>query len=87
MSNGQELSEAVDLFDQKGDRTVLNIVLGLFETIMILLGFISVVVSIMKNVVESLDDDSVTNEDSDMEKQSVITIIEIELAELVAVNG
>jgi hypothetical protein len=66
-----ELWEAIALFDEKNDRTVLNRVL----------------VSIMKNVIETLDDDSPTDEEDDMEKQLAITLIEIELAELIAVNG
>jgi NAD(P)H-nitrite reductase large subunit len=41
----------------------------------------------MNNLVESLDDDSQINECNDVEKQFVITSIEIELAEMISVNG
>ena len=43
----------------------------------------------MTNIIESLDDDDgcQTSEDNGMEKQLVITLIESELAEIIAVKG
>jgi NAD(P)H-nitrite reductase large subunit len=82
-----ELWKAIHLFDQTDDRTVLNRMLSLYKMITILLRLISVIVSIMNDLVESLDDDSQMNECNDVEKQFVITSIEIELAEMIAVNG
>jgi hypothetical protein len=82
-----ELSEAIKLFDQKDDRTVLNQVLGLCKIIIFLLRFICVIVSIMNNVIESLDDDFQTDACIDVEKQSVITLIEIELSEMIATHN
>ncbi|CAF3401134.1 unnamed protein product [Rotaria sp. Silwood2] len=69
-----ELSNAINLFDQTHDRTVLNRIL----------------ISIMKNFIESLDnddDDFQENDDDNMEKQFVIALIESELAEMNAVHG
>ncbi|CAF3376455.1 unnamed protein product [Rotaria sp. Silwood1] len=67
-----EISEAIYLVDQTGDRTVLDRVLIL----------------IMKNFIESLDsdeeDDVQKNDDDNMEKQFVIALIESELAEMLA---
>jgi hypothetical protein len=82
-----ELWKAINLFDQKGHHTALNRVLGLCKIILILLRSICIIVSIMKNIVEYLDDDVQPNECNDVEKQLVITLIEAELAEIIAANG
>jgi hypothetical protein len=41
----------------------------------------------MNNVIESLDDDFQTDACIDVEKQSVITLIEIELSEMIATHN
>ncbi|CAF4014380.1 unnamed protein product [Rotaria sp. Silwood2] len=70
-----EISEAINLADQTGDRSVLN----------------GILISIMKNFIESLDNDDEDadfqkNDDDNIEKQFVIVLIERELAEMNTIN-
>ena len=81
-----ELSQAIDLFDQSGDRTVLNRVLGTsVRLICLAIGccgtfvLLIPIVSVLQSLVEELDDDN------DMENHFVIASIESELAEII--NG
>ncbi|CAF0782627.1 unnamed protein product [Adineta ricciae] len=72
-----ELSRAIYVYDQQGDRTTLN----------------QVLVFILKSLVESIDDqDDPTatpnkNDEDFIEKQLVIALIECELAELIDANN
>ncbi|CAF1356469.1 unnamed protein product [Adineta ricciae] len=72
-----ELSRAISVYDQQGDRTTLN----------------QVLVFILKSLVESIDDqDDPTatpnkNDEDFIEKQLVIALIESELAELIDANN
>ncbi|CAF1027361.1 unnamed protein product [Rotaria sordida] len=68
-----EISEAIKLVDETGDRTVLN----------------QLLISIMTNFIETLDndDDFQKDDDDNMERQFVIALIESELAEMIAIDA
>ena len=66
-----DLARAMDLYDQTGDATELN----------------QLLVSTMRDIVESLDDYSGMDDEDDREQQFVITLIESELAQMVDVNS
>ena len=89
-----ELSRAIYVYDQQGDRTTLNQVLGKIhvENLANFVDFL-IIVLILKSLVESIDDqdDSTAtpnkNDEDFIEKQLVIALIESELAELIDANS
>lgn len=46
----------------------------------------SIIVSMMNNIIESLDDNSISDDDNNLEKQKLITLIESELADMSAIS-